>query len=154
MDRSAAPAPPPLVAVDTDRGLAGKPIALHPSVARESTGPVTSRRPLAAWSWSGPPTGASALVAWAPTLQPAIDGNHSSHHAVPRDLEGRAHPGSGTAGATSGSASGALAGGSGAPILALLFALALVAAGCWSRLVMLVRRYCAGVFLSPAERPG
>jgi hypothetical protein len=39
-------------------------------------------------------------------------------------------------------------------MLALLFALALVAAGCWSRLVLLLRRYRACVFLSLPERPG
>jgi hypothetical protein len=35
-----------------------------------------------------------------------------------------------------------------------MFALALVAACCWSQLVLLLRRYRATVFLAPPERPG
>jgi hypothetical protein len=115
---------------------------------------MTSRTSPAAWWLSELPGSALALSAWSPPGQLAIDGTHPSHDAIERHLEGWVDGSSGTLGATSGSALGASGSASGAPALGLLFALALVAAGCWSRLVLLLRRYCACVFLSPLERPG
>lgn len=103
---------------------------------------------------AAPPTGASPLAAWPSTGKLAIHATHSSHHGVSRHLDGPAAAGSGTVGVASGSAVGASSGASGAPTLALLFAMALVAAGCWSRLVLLLRRYFACVLLSLPERPG
>jgi hypothetical protein len=150
---SAAPAAPPTGTVDMDRGLLADPIAHRPTL-HGPTGPVTSRPgPGVQWR-SELPTSALARAAWAPTGQLAIPRTRSSHEAIPRHLDPPTEAGSGTVGATSGSAVGPSGGASSGPTLALLFALALVAAGCWSRLVLLLRRYCACVFLSLPERPG